>query len=52
MNEKMALELNSYVEKKQWQRPDIFCLDLKKTEGGGLIGTTEEDGAYHPESQM
>ena len=51
MSEKMELEFNNNIEKKPWQCPDLYCLDLSKTEGGAAI-TNFEDETYHPDSQM
>jgi hypothetical protein len=48
----MELDLDKNIEKKCWQCPHLYSLDIDKTEGGGAIATTEEEGAYHPDSQM
>jgi hypothetical protein len=46
----MELDLNKKNEKKQWQCPDLYCLDVNKTETGYAISNFE-DGTYHPDSQ-
>jgi len=50
-NAKMELELENKIEKKTWQCPDLFSLDIKRTEDGYAI-SNQEDGTYHPDSQI
>jgi hypothetical protein len=38
-----------FHKRKEWNIPEVFYLDFKKTENGVAIGTTEDD-TYHSDS--
>jgi hypothetical protein len=46
----METQNNDIYPKKEWKSPDLFCLDVSKTESGDGISNFE-DGTYHPDSQ-
>jgi hypothetical protein len=45
----MELELNNNIQKETWHCPEIYSLDIYKTEGGRVIETTE-DTTFHVDS--